>query len=127
MSPVVAVIHHNKPLLERIGKMLTRRGYHPVLWHGSGGAHAYIALRRPDLVVLGSPLENQEATLRILEELCWDPRTSDIPVILDAGTSDATPVGFAERAIHDLLALIDATVGDQTANERREEREAVLV
>ncbi len=83
MTPIVAVILQDEQALDRVGAILSAHGLRAILWHGSGGAHAFIARRRPNLVVLSTPLENREAATRLIEELCWDPETRGIPLIVD--------------------------------------------
>jgi len=70
-------------------RLLTEDGFEVVVCSTWLEAHAFVVLKRPDLVLLDLTLGGEEFGWRVLDHLTLDPSTRPTPVILWSGAHDA--------------------------------------
>jgi len=85
----IAVIDDDLVLADLAQTLLTEEGFEVVVCSRWLEAHAFVALQRPDLVLLDLRLGDQEYGWRVLDHLTLDPSTRRTPVILWSGAREA--------------------------------------
>jgi len=99
----IAVIDDDLVLADLAQTLLTEEGFEVVVCSTWLEAHAFVALERPDLVLLDLRLGDQEYGWRVLDQLALDASTRRTPVILWSGAHEAlrarAPVLLREHGI----------------------------
>ncbi len=117
MSPTAAIVHHRMFESDTLERRLMARGIRAMTWFGFGEAHAFISRRHPDLVLICAESIDRDAARRLMEELSWDPETSDIPVILQTIPEQANHEDRCSgEDLDELESLIAALAGSETGS-----------
>ena len=89
MKPRIAVIDDDPVILKLMNMLLTYNGYETILWSEAETACEMLRQQQPDLVTLDLSMQGDpDAGLKVIECLCSDPTTSEIPVIIVSSTAD---------------------------------------
>ena len=85
--PLLAIVDYDEAFREMLDAVFTEEGYRTLLLVQGSGAHAAIRQAQPDLVLLDLWLERRDAGWELVEQLCDDPATRDIPIIVCSADS----------------------------------------
>ncbi len=82
LPPLLAVVEDDASLRELLDEVFQDEGYRTLMLAQGAGAHQTIRLAQPDVVILDLWLEHRGVGWAVLEELCRDPATCHIPILL---------------------------------------------
>lgn len=88
-KPSIAMVEADPAMGVLMDELLTGEGYAVRLWPTSGDAFDFIQREPTDLVILDLSLNQRGDGIAILEQLCRDVATCEIPVIVLADDSHA--------------------------------------
>ncbi len=86
----IAVVNHDSVFLRLIDRVLRGGGYEPILCPSGTTAHEVIVQQQPDLIMIDTWLEAQEAGWALVQTLRLDEATRRIPILICS--SDPTEV-----------------------------------
>jgi CheY-like chemotaxis protein len=89
MVPLLAIVENNESTREVLDLILTEEGYRTLLLAHGAGAHEAIRQAQPDLIILDVWLEQQDTGWLVLEQLCADPATRHLDIIVCSSDADA--------------------------------------
>jgi CheY-like chemotaxis protein len=78
----IAVVNHDSVFLRLIDRVLRGDGHEPILCPSGTAAHEVIVQQQPDLIMIDTWLEVQEAGWALVQTLRLDEATRRIPILI---------------------------------------------
>ena len=134
--PLLAIVDYDEAFREMLDAVFTEEGYRILLLVQGAGAYEAIRQAQPDLVLLDLWLERRDAGWELLEQLCGDPATRDIPIIVCSADSHTLKTQAARMQelgcsvvakpfdLDELLAAARQALGRRGARRPEEQRPA---
>ena len=80
--PLIIVVNDDTAFLQLMEQLLEDEGYEAEVMKSTKNALEHIKERRPALIVLDVRINNEEASLLLLDLITLDPETRSIPVVI---------------------------------------------